>query len=278
MRTWFDRWFVVGSFVIAAALTIASVLARLPLPSRLVPAAYGLAFMVLLFGVHWQYQSRRRDSPAYQQHLGNLRDYARAAKESALFTTDNHGNMFRATRPIDTTLPRAKDFLAHYPKVGAVMTEWNQMALGWTQLLGRYGGFSHKSSEEITGSTNSSLARLLISYGGRDVDLDDVAWRVNNGHIEASWELDVDNEPAWVPIMQSPGTVMDAYAGRTEAILGAKLEEVKAKVADFPAQPLTVERRRQQEINDRLRPILIAAFDDAEMAVELTGHCPHCPK
>ena len=178
---------------------------------------------------------------------------------------DNHGNLFQTTNAIDVSLPRAKDFLAHYPSVASVVDEWNQMAHAYNDVLGRFAGLAHTTAEEITGRANTGLPRLLIKLGDGDLDISDIAWRIENGQLEGSWEQYNDGKPAFSPVAWPDAT--------TET-----MEQVQVRVAAFRDLPLVRERRRLREVNDRLRPILLSAFDDAELAVELNGRCPHCPR
>jgi len=254
----------VVSFVIAAALTIAGVIGELSILGPLVPVAEGLLFLVLLGWVHWQYLSGRSDSPAYQQHLRDLKDFARSARDSALYMQDAKGYNFITTEPIDTSGPRAKDFLAHYPDVAAAVDEWNRMANGYREVLRRFAGQTHKTSEQLTGSVNSGFPRLLQQVGQGDLGVSNITWRIVDGRMEASWERDVDDQPVFVPVVTTQAT-------------DETLERVRSGIAAFLETPLVRERRARREVNDRLRPVLLDALERAEIAVELKGRCEDCP-
>lgn len=264
MRSAISRSLLVVSFVIATALTVAGVIAQLSIPGPLVPVAEGLLFLVLLGWVHWQYLSGRSDSPAYQQHLRDLKDFARSARDSALYMQDAKGYNFTTTEPIDTSGPRAKDFLAHYPEVAAAVDEWNRMANGYRGVLSRFAGQTHKTSEQLTGTVNSGFPRLLQQVGEGDLAASDITWRIVDGRLESSWERDVDEQPVFVPVVTAQAT------DETQ-------EKVQRGIAAFLETPLVRDRRARREVNDRLRPVLLDAFERAEIAVVLKGRCEHCP-
>jgi hypothetical protein len=211
-----------------------------------------------------EYESRRKDSPAYTDHLTNLHDFATSALDSALFMRSREGNQYEATNPMNMTSPRAEDFRAHFPYIAEQLDQWNKIADGYKQSIDRYTGTCHRESERATGDVQSSLHSLLWAIGQGDVDVADVIWRVDNGRLEASWQLDVDDQPAFAPI---------ATKGLTNDIIDSVWETVR----DFPNLPAVHDWRTRVDGKRQLRFPLIDSLERVEITFDLKGKCQHCP-
>lgn len=263
MRSVVGRGLLVISFLIAAALTIAGVIAQLSTPGAQVPVVEGILFLILLGWVHWQYLSRQKDSPAYQQHLSDIKTFARSVRDSALFLSFQGGRA-EATNQINLSSPRAKDFSSHFPDLAAQLGQWNQLADGWNTEVVRFQGLCHKEAEKATNGTDSNLPNLLQVIGLREVEPAAITWRVEDSRLEASWQLDFDKQPAWSPII-------------TRDLSIGSMERVWTALQSFPYLAPVAEWRNRRIAHDGLRPRLLDALEHAEIGVELKGRCANCP-
>jgi len=264
MRAAIGRWLFLIQFALGTALLVAGVLNPLSLPDPLDRAAEGILFLGLLGWAQWVYINRRKDSPAYRDHLADLHAFARSATDTALFMQARDGR-FKATNTMSMSSPRAQDFRVHFPHVADQVDQWNTIADGYGEATRRFGGLCHKEADRVTGPSDpTSFHDLLNGIGRGDVDVAAVMWRVENGRLEASWQLDIDREPALSPIV-------------TKDLTSDVVERIWQTVSDFPKLPAVQEWRTREEAHDQLRPVLSDSLERAEIAFDLKGKCPHCP-
>lgn len=260
------RWLFLIRFALGTALLVAGVLSALAIPGPLVPAAEGVLFLGLLAWAHVEYESRRKDSPAYRDHLGELHAFAKSAMDTALFMQARDGR-FQATNTMNLSSPRAQDFRVHFPHVADQLDQWNKIADGYGEAARRFAGLCHKEAERVTGPSDPTSFHYLLNAIGQgqvQVDVSAVTWRVENGRLEASWQLDIDHEPAFSPIV-------------TKELSSEVVERVWQAVCDFPNLPGVQDWRTREEAHDQLRPALYDSLERAEIAFDLKGKCPHCP-
>lgn len=258
------RWLFVLRFALGTALLVAGVISALAIPGPLVPAAEGILFLGLLAWAHAEYESRRKDSPAYRDHLAELHAFAKSAIDTALFMKARDGR-FEATNSMNMSSPRAQDFRVHFPHAADQLDQWNKLAEGYNEGISRFAGLCHKEAERVTGPADSTGFHFLLNaIGHGQVDLSEVTWRVENGRLEASWQLDVDNEPAFSPIV-------------TKGLTSDVVERAWQTVCDFPNLPGVQNWMTKKKAHDQLRPALADSLERAEIAFDLKGRCPHCP-
>ncbi|MHB8614105.1 MAG: hypothetical protein ACYDAL_17035 [Candidatus Dormibacteraceae bacterium] len=258
------RWLFVIRFALGTTLLVVSVLTTLAVPGPLVPAAEGILFLGLLAWAQLEYASRRKDSPAYRDHLADLHAFARLVTDTALFMQARDGR-FATTNTMSMSSPRAQDFRVHFPHVAEQVDQWNNIADGYGEASRRFVGLCHNEAERVTGPNDpTSFHYLLGVLGQGQVDAEAVIWRVENGRLEASWQLDIDREPAFSPIV-------------TKNLTSDVVERVWQTVIDFPKLPGVQDWRTSKEAHDQLRPVLADSLERAEIAFELKGKCPHCP-
>jgi membrane protein implicated in regulation of membrane protease activity len=181
----------------ATAVTIAGVLAWLAVPNPLVPGVEGLLLIGLLVWGQLEFASRRKESVVYRQHVGDIRAFARLARDTGLFMSYASGGMAQVVNAIPMTGARAQDFRSHYSEVADQIDEWNRLANGYVQASHRFLVVTHREAEQATNDRTTGLPVLLGDYGRGDVELSDMTWRVENNRLEASYQVTVMNEPAW---------------------------------------------------------------------------------
>lgn len=176
------------------------------------------------------------------------------------------GGEFATTRPVDLSGPRGRDFRAHFPDVARNLDLWNKLATGLDELGNRFQGLTHREAESSNpDQVTTALPMLLSALGRGEVRLADITWRVENGQLEASWQLDVFGAPAFSQIVRS--------GHLTDTIVKSVWEAVSA----FPDLPDVRDYRTRLQEAQRLRPLLLDGLEHAEIAVELEGKCEHCP-
>jgi len=173
------------------------------------------------------------------------------------------GGQVAVVNPVNMTTPRAKDFQAHYPLVGHQIDDWNRIASGYRESAYRYQALTNRAAEKATQGRATGLPMLLNELGRGDLAIGAITWRVQNNQLEASWALDVFNEPAFSPMLAEV-TEQDVENAWQAISTFGDLREVK----DWSARVDAVKR---------LRPALLDALEHVEIAVDLKGKCEHCP-
>jgi hypothetical protein len=211
-----------------------------------------------------EYQGHRKDSQAHHLHLADIQGFARSARETGLFMRYAAGGQVAVVNAITMGTARAEDFRSHYPVVGQQIDGWNLLATGYSESAMRFQGITHREAERATGDRSTGLPMLLSDLGRGAVDLDAITWRVENNRLEASYQLDVFNQPAFSPMVTTDLSV-------------AAIERFWAVLSMFSTLPEVREWRAKVEGIQRLRPALSDQLDRAEITVALRGKCQHCP-
>jgi hypothetical protein len=252
-------------------VTVGGILSWLAVPNPLVPGVEGLVLIGLLVWAQWEFASRRKTSPGYRQHVDDIRRFAEGARNSGLVMSVRGGAQTRITGPIDMTSPLARDFRSHYPEVARSIDEWNSVATDFDEAGRRYRGLTYRESEKVMldDHTSNGLPDLLSAIGLGDLESATIDWQVENSQLQASWSQNTLREPAWSTIVGRP-----VAAGLTSA----SLQRIWDAIRVFPELPDVRDWRMRVHEVDRLRPILLDGLGRAEIAVDLTGGCEHCPQ
>ncbi|HEV2036768.1 MAG TPA: hypothetical protein VGU71_21670 [Candidatus Dormibacteraeota bacterium] len=246
-------------------MTIAGVLAAFAIPGPLVPAVEGVLLLGLLAWGQLEFQSRRKDSPAYREHVTDIQEFARSARDSGLFMTYATGGKAQVVNPISMAGARARDFRSHYSKVANAIDKWNSVATGYGNSAMRYQGLTNIEAEKATDDRSTQLPMLLSALGRGDVDIRDVWWRAENiNRLEAAWQLDIYNQPAFSPMI-------------TTGLTWTRIDRLWAVVSEFPNLADVRDWRTKVDEERRLRPVLLDGLEQAEIGVRLKGNCEHCP-
>lgn len=165
----------------------------------------------------------------------------------------------------------------HFPELAKQLDQWNALADGWTTSVMWFQGVCHKTSEKATNDLTSSFPQLLRALGEGEIEAAAVTWRIENNRLEASWQQDIDGQPAWSQITRGDSQ-RDLLAGKALGPVIEDVERVWETVRTFPNLQPVVEWRRRRVAHDTLRPRLLDALEQAELVVELKGKCAHCPR
>lgn len=254
-----------GSLLVRAAIVVVAVIAGwllgvLPvLPPRLQPYAPEVALTVVsIVYVASEYEhfvAGRKDTKAYRDHVSNIQAFAKQARDLV-------GRRAMAMAfPIDAGSPMRQAFRQHYPRQSALMDEWNEATNGFqAKATAVYAAANAEQARLHLGPSNGWTS-VLMGIINKQVDVFDLLWSVQNGHITAALE-------SYWDITALPDTPQ-----ATERLL-LNLWDSSIEISGNAVVVEWMDTNRR--IDDLVGP-LRTALAPIEFTHDLPGHCDLCP-